>query len=314
MPVTARTDDHPPADRLEMWRETVRRTPVPVDVTAPAGGDVPFRAEVSAAALGAVQVATVASGPGQAVRTRRLIERADDAFLLVGVVAEGTVTVAQDGRTSVLRAGDAACWDSTRPFTLRFDDDFRLHEFTLPHRLARQSPGTTTPVTATRLAADDPLGSLLAPFLSRLAEDAGRHAASPRATLLSDAVADMVAAVFPDPPRPADTGGAALCLRIKAFIDQRLADPDLSPGELAAAHGISLRYLHKLFAEEGTSVGAWIRQRRLAGARRDLSGPHADRRTVAAVAARWGFRDPSHFSRLFKQTYGIAPRELRARA
>jgi AraC-like DNA-binding protein len=55
----------------------------------------------------------------------------------------------------------------------------------------------------------------------------------------------------------------ALLANMQGFIDQRLADPELSPSAIAAAHHISLRYLHKLFEGQPTTVSGWIRQRRL---------------------------------------------------
>jgi len=35
---------------------------------------------------------------------------------------------------------------------------------------------------------------------------------------------------------------------------------------------------------------------------------------VSSIATRWGLFDPAHFSRLFKSTYGLSPREYRIRA
>jgi AraC-like DNA-binding protein len=49
----------------------------------------------------------------------------------------------------------------------------------------------------------------------------------------------------------------------RAFIQEHLGDPELRPAEIAAAYHISLRLLHKLFQEQGTTVAGWIRTRRL---------------------------------------------------
>jgi AraC-like DNA-binding protein len=97
-----------------------------------------------------------------------------------------------------------------------------------------------------------------------------------------------------------------------AFIEHRLGDPELSPGTVAAAHHISLRYLHKLFEGEQTTVADWIRRRRLERSRRDLLDPALRDRPVSATAVRWGLTDPAHFSRLFRAAYGMPPGEYRA--
>lgn len=106
----------------------------------------------------------------------------------------------------------------------------------------------------------------------------------------------------------------ALLASVRGFIDQRLADPELSPGAIAAAHHISLRYLHKLFEAQPTTVSGWIRQRRLERCRRDLLDPALADWPVSAIAARWGLVDAAHFSRLFRAAYGLPPTEYRLTA
>ena len=48
--------------------------------------------------------------------------------------------------------------------------------------------------------------------------------------------------------------------------------------------------------------------RRLARAREDLTDSDLP---VSTIAHRWGFSDPSHFTRSFKARYGSSPREYR---
>ena len=33
--------------------------------------------------------------------------------------------------------------------------------------------------------------------------------------------------------------------------------------------------------------------------------------TISTIGAHWGFLDAAHFSRVFKETYGLSPREYR---
>jgi AraC-like DNA-binding protein len=110
---------------------------------------------------------------------------------------------------------------------------------------------------------------------------------------------------------PPDTSQRALVLRVRAFIEGRLADPDLTPATVARAHHVSLRSLYKLFEGEPTSVAGVIRERRLERARRDLLDPALAARPVSAIAARWGLTNPAHFSRAFRAAYGASPAEYR---
>jgi AraC-like DNA-binding protein len=72
--------------------------------------------------------------------------------------------------------------------------------------------------------------------------------------------------------------------RIRAFIERHLADPDLSPATIAAAHHISTRTLHKLYKAERHPVAASIRRRRLERCRLDLLDPAGP----PARSAPWG--------------------------
>ncbi|MFJ3438607.1 helix-turn-helix domain-containing protein [Streptomyces cyaneofuscatus] len=56
-------------------------------------------------------------------------------------------------------------------------------------------------------------------------------------------------------------------------------------------------------------MGRRIRAERLRRCRQELLEPAAARDGVAAVARRWGFVSPSHFSRALREEYGQSPRD-----
>jgi AraC-like DNA-binding protein len=122
----------------------------------------------------------------------------------------------------------------------------------------------------------------------------------------------LAARLRQDSSVPPPTRQGALVASVHAHIEAELGDPGLTPASIAAAHHISVRYLHKLFEPEGRSVAALIRQRRLDRCRRDLIDPALAARPVTATAARWGFVSVPHFHRLFRDTYGLPPGEFRA--
>jgi AraC-like DNA-binding protein len=94
------------------------------------------------------------------------------------------------------------------------------------------------------------------------------------------------------------------------YIELHLQDADLSAETIADAHHISVRQLYKIWARSAElSLSAWIIAARLEAARRDLSRPHPQAATIGAVARRWGFSDPTHFSRRFRTAFGVSPRQ-----
>ncbi|MFI6870825.1 helix-turn-helix domain-containing protein [Nocardia sp. NPDC050406] len=135
---------------------------------------------------------------------------------------------------------------------------------------------------------------------------------------LSSAVVDLVSVALAERTDSAlvlgsEAGQRTLLPRIQSFIDERLGDPELCPEMIAAAHHISTRYLYKLFRAEGCGVAEWIRGRRLERCRADLLDPAARGRTAHAIATRWGFTSPAHFTRIFRRAYGFPPGEFRIR-
>jgi AraC-like DNA-binding protein len=312
MTLQLRTHDIAPAHRHAFWQDLVCDSFVPVHVEPFREG--PFRGELTVDRLGALQITAVSTDPSRVDRTARLINRSDAEYLLVGAVQAGSAVIAQDGRDTVLRPGDLACYDTSRPYTLVCRDDFSMLEFMLPHRLTHLDPSRTDEVTATRFITTEGVGALVFPFLTRLAARPGDFADS--AESLSRTAGDLLGTLFTEHrSRPVDDARAArrtALLRIRAYIEQNLGDPDLSPDRIARAHHVSLRYLQRLFADEQTTVAAWIKQRRLEGCRRELAGPYATDRTIAAIGARWGFLDQAHFSRVFKKAYGRTPTDYRA--
>ncbi|MEW2573755.1 helix-turn-helix transcriptional regulator [Streptomyces sp. NPDC047070] len=84
-----------------------------------------------------------------------------------------------------------------------------------------------------------------------------------------------------------------------------LADPDLGPGDIAAALNVSVRTLYRAFGQGGTSsVMAYVRERRLDRARAELL---STRLTVSEIAARWHFADSSHFVKAYKKRFAETP-------
>lgn len=118
----------------------------------------------------------------------------------------------------------------------------------------------------------------------------------------------MCQAVEPD----SSAGSRASMLRLaQEHIESHLGDLDLTPDTIAVAQNVSTRTLHRLFEVEGTTIGGWIRNRRLENSRLELGDPRFEVYSVSAIGARWGLWDAAHFSRLFKARYGMGPRAYR---
>lgn len=313
MTVLVSTSDVSIREREEAWRCAAAQTFVPLDFFFPDARS--FRGQISTAELGSVSVSRVTADAHRAERTQRLIAQSNDApYYKVSMPLRGYALVSQDGREAPLIPGDLTIYDTSRPYQVTFDDTCRLLVLMFPHRDLRLPYDAVGGVTAQRVSGRTGIGGLVAPLLVNLAArlDEIDHAQSAR---LADNVVDLLSTLFADilsqsGYRPADPT-QTLMTRIRAFIEDNLYDPDLGPETVAAANHVSVGYLHKLFRAEGTSVSRVIRERRLEKCRRDLVAPASRAKAVGAIGAQWGFLDAAHFSRIFKATYGVSPREYR---
>jgi len=103
-----------------------------------------------------------------------------------------------------------------------------------------------------------------------------------------------------------DRGSAeATYVRAQGFIREHLRDPDLCIDRISAALGCSKRYLHMLFSDRGMTVSDYIWKARLQHCRQELETQNG--KTITDVAFSWGFSSSSHFSRVFRKYFGIAP-------
>ncbi|MFJ8936810.1 helix-turn-helix domain-containing protein [Streptomyces sp. NPDC102365] len=303
----------PPQDREEVVRHAVWESVVAVDIDHP----VPAKDIAVRIGLGTFGPLRVCSARATAVtvrRTERLARVDEEPLVFLGLQMAGTSLVVQNGRECLLGPGDFAVYESVAPYTLLFDEGVDHHFFRLPRAALALPERLLRDVTAITLGPGNPLARLASTYFTQLAAhdelQRGAHAEA-----VVEPSIELLRAVLTswhgDSRRAREPLEATLSLRITHWIRTHLADTDLSAARIAAAHGISVRHLYAVLSRSGISLGDWIRARRLAECRRELAGPNARLRTVAATGRRWGFVDATHFSKVFKRAYGISPREWR---
>ncbi|MGW7286243.1 AraC-like ligand-binding domain-containing protein [Streptomyces sp. NPDC054847] len=302
----------PDRDKVAYWNDAVSRTLVPMTV-APRG-DGPFDGRIATDRLGYLQVSTMEADAERVSRTPALIARSSEALVAVGVQISGTATFVQDGRRAEVGEGDLVVYDTTRPYSFDYPQRFATHVFQLPRRTLGVSDSDIRQVTGNAIGTGDGFGAMLLPFLATLASSSADGYPPAVADRLAGNVVDLFATLIAERAHPGGTDADArshLMLRVRDHINRNLGDPDLTPEQIARTHRISVRYLHRLFEGEGTTVGGLIRQRRLEECGRELARRGRTAPTVSAVSQRWGFVNPAHFSRAFRAAYGVSPREWR---
>jgi AraC-like DNA-binding protein len=302
---------------FDYWADAVTSTFVPLECRSPQSAA--FHGGMVNRSLGDFQFTLIRAGAHRVARTRRMIALNDPGLMKVCLQLRGSGRINQDGREAEILAGDLTMYDTSRPYVLSFDhndDDFETLVFMFPQATMGLPVDAMLGLTATRISGADGIGSLVSPFFRGIAEAVAQDRLTFNGRLALNAVS-LLETVYRErldqAPENGEGAGVARLLMIQAWLDCRLADTALSPDVIATAHHISVRYLHRLFAADGTSVSRWIKERRLAGCRRELADPGLVRYSVGAIAARWGLHDPAAFSRSFRAAYGVSPREYRLR-
>ena len=110
-------------------------------------------------------------------------------------------------------------------------------------------------------------------------------------------------------PRPVpEPAGQRLLAPVFRYIERNLSRP-ISRDELAREASFAPSYLSAVFrTATGCTIPQYINVRRVRMAQELLRGKPV---AIAAVAAQVGFRDVSHFNRVFKRLVGATPREYR---
>ncbi len=235
----------------------------------------------------------------------------------VGVQLEGRGIVEQAGRCAVLQPGDMALYDTSAPYRLEFPEESRLLVLMFDHAVLDLPPNAVAQLRARRTGPEDPVHRMVGSFLASMAEHLGELTGMTGQRMGNSAL-DLLTTSFnhalDEQAASSADGKDRLRASVHDFIEAHLADPELDPAMIARAHYISVRGLHQVFHDEGTTVSTWIRTRRLERCRRALEDPVSAGVPVARIAARWGFTDAAHFSRVFKAAYGTTPSHLRARS
>lgn len=311
--IEVRSTDLPVADRFDWWCDLTAQDLVPTRLTKGRADDFP--ASMRHMRLGQVEVSALEFPTLRSERTQRLIRRSDPELWMLAFVTGGALALEQGRNATSLRPGDLVLYDTSRPFDAVSEVTdgpsctVLLH---LPRHAVPLREQRLRDLTARRMPSDTGPAALLTGFLRGLVDQAAvlTEAHSAR---LAPAVVDLAATFLADVAGvreevPAETRQAVLVRAVKEFIVRNLADTRLTPPVTAAAHHISVRQLHLLFQTyEDTTVGAFIREERLRRSRADLSDPRLAERSAADIGRRWGFADPSAFSRAFRARYGVAP-------
>ncbi len=311
------TSELPAEERLPALHEVVSKEFLPLRV-APIEREaavLPFEGTVMAREFDGLRVARFTGSSLAAVRNTQHIDASTSDDYVIALHIRGLARARQDGRQVILRPGDLALLDSTRPYSMELLNAGPFEH--LAYRVPREAlDGRTSDVrraVAVAIAAGSDAGGLASHHLCALAAPTWRTPIA-QSTPLVEAGLDLLVAALRGAAGLSVADGShqmQMLASVKHHALARLGDPDLSPARVADALYISPRQLHRLFAREETTFGGWLREQRLRRARRDLADERLRDLSIAQIAGRWGYRSSAHFTRSFSARFGVGPRDFR---
>jgi AraC-like DNA-binding protein len=276
----------------------------------PAHGAPLFGQGSVAAIAGSLQIGHGVTSAQVLTRSSRQIARGDDR-LFITIATAGRTMVSQHGREALLGHGDFALTDRTHHYQIACDGDVAQTVLMIPRDLLLQRVGPMERFMSLKVDGRNGFGGLLSPMLQSLPNQLSAIVddAQPRvAENVLDLIATALLSQGDEPPRSAQM----TYVRAKFWIETHLTE-ELSGEIIAAACGVSVRHLNRLFMRDGVSLMQHVWERRLDRCRRALMDEKMAHRPIGEIAFAAGFRDLSHFSHAYRARYGRSPRDERSR-
>ena len=250
-------------------------------------------------------------------RSERLIRTSPHDNFFIGLLLAGGAVFAQGGRTAALRPGDIAILDCTRVYTIDVPKSFDALWIRAPrHRFEERVRGASE-VLATRIDGRSGIGHVAAEMYRAALLEAPNLSVK-EANNVASTLLDLLGIAVPRRERRREnvpsTHCAALLRRVQDLVESRLDEETLTPAAVARANRVSVRYVNRLFEREGFTLARWIRTRRLERCRKDLEVSWPTPQRIADIAYSHGFKNISHFNRLFRARFGCSPRQFQQRA
>ncbi|MGX9221960.1 transcriptional regulator FeaR (plasmid) [Massilia varians] len=262
-----------------------------------------FEGRVQPRESGGVRLSYLEAAHARLFRTAQDTNRSDDQKFFTVLQLGGRSDIVQGDRTISLETGDIVLIDAGQPVSIGFEGHARQISLILPRAIVERNLRSANLQLGNRIKASTPVAGLA----RGLVLEAYSQSEGAMSLREGEAILDALATLL----RPAIDQGQdqevdRSLRRALDYIDLHLQSDELTPEQIAASIGISVRSLYRAFARQGLIVAQYIRNRRLDRCAASLRTMRSGTK-LAALCYDWGFPNPSHFSRAFKARFGISP-------
>ena len=300
------TENLPASQRAGHWHGVIAEAYFPLHLTF--GDAARFKGRLDMRRLGDVGLSRLQTEPVQYERQKHHIAATTEEQYLITIPLRAPVEFRQLGREVRCDPGGFLLERGDEPYRFSYASANDLCVLKVAKSLLSEKLRDHDRFCAVVFNGREGLGGLF----TTMAQQVEQISADQAGSVLGRHLIELLALPL---DRSSDLGAgsavrAAHLRRVQEIVLRNLSNPDLSPGMVADACGISKRYLHELFADVNCTVAQHIREQRLIAARDLLQMP--DPGPLSDVAYRFGFSDQAQFSRLFKAMFGQTPSGFRA--
>lgn len=249
-------------------------------------------------------------------RTAQNLAGFDQEYFTFSRTISGPLHFEQNGGQSIVNPGSLVLLNQTSPYKAFTNACYHAFSVSIPKKLLLQRVPHIGAFYKLDAAHGSPRGQLLANFVQYLSEGISGWSEA-EFMALREQLVDLIALLMvDDKSRPVSSEESSIRAahreRAIAYIRYHHRNAQLTPQSIAAACGISVGYLHKIFQAVDLRVEHFLFSQRLETCKALLVNPQYRRQSVQQIAYQSGFSHPSHLSRLFKEKFGVSPSGFRA--
>lgn len=281
-----------------------------------ASDNLPFEAEIEATIIGPLILGQMAGTIRQSKRqARNVADDGHDGYLLFINRGDTALAGTQVGRDYSIGPGQAALVSASEPSRMIGGDKNLWTNVVIPRDVLAAAFKYIDDRLAVCIDAESEALGLLTRYCRMI--ELGPPLVAPHLIAhVSEMVVDLVGLAIGAKGEAAEIASlrglrAARSQAILAKIEDGFTNPDISARKVAQELGLSVRYVHELLEETGSSFAEHVLELRLQKTRQVLSSRAHDKLLVSEIAYSCGFSSLSYFNRAFRHRFGCTPGSAR---
>jgi AraC family transcriptional regulator, positive regulator of tynA and feaB len=301
----------PAAHKLAYWNALSSESIAAMEVT-PRDARA-FEGEMLREAVGPLTIIDVRSAAVRLSHTRDHVRRLNVPSYILLAPLQGCMQLSVDHGESVdVESGELCLLDHARTYQLEHGDDMRTLCVDIPRATLDALLPAPERAVGRRLSPRRSAVRLLTGLLRDLGTELQPGALASFTPAFAQGLLGFIAEAYAaEPDSMAESAVDARASALRLRIDARLAEPQLTPRDIAHEAGISERRLRALLATQGEGFSAYLLRRRLERCADCLRHPAWRELSITQIAFRTGFNNATHFGHAFRQRFGVTPRDWR---